>query len=152
MNFLETIGYRGPLILFMLNILSIWKRNFYLYFYVIFIVLSQVINVVLKEIIREPRPIGYEKSLETTYKYDKGPHRYGMPSSHSQSVFYSAIFLWLVTQSSWLLIIGLCICALTVYQRYSNKKHSLSQLLGGGIVGSLMASLAYYVSNKIILY
>lgn len=147
MNVLDSVGYNGPRILFMLTILSIWKRSFYLYFYVLFYFMNDLLNPFLKNIIREPRPKGYGDNLETYYKYDDGPHKYGMPSGHSQSVFYSITFLWLVVKSPLLLIMSLSIGSLTLYQRYTNKKHSLLQLLGGAIVGIFVAYITYYISN-----
>ena len=146
-NIFDHIGFYGPIIFIGINIFSLWKRMPYLYSYIIFYIINDFINRILKSSFREPRPnnqIHYDKRSD---KYI-GEHIYGMPSGHAQSVFYSISFLYLVTKSVILLIISLFIAALTLYQRWKYRNHTVKQLVMGSIVGTLFGSSVYYYTNK----
>ena len=149
-NILDKIGFYGIFILFFINIVYLRKQQGYFWFYLIFIFVNEYLNRVLKLIIREDRPQGYDNVLEVNNVYT-GAHVYGMPSGHSQSAFFSTAYLWFVTGSVPLLLFELFICALTVYQRWKYKKHTILQLTVGGIVGILFANSVYYLVKKRIL-
>jgi len=148
-NIVDRIGFSGIFILFFINVVYLRKQQGYFWFYLIFIFANEYLNQVLKLIIREDRPQGYDKVVEVNIY--SGAHVYGMPSGHSQSAFFSTVYLWLVTGSVPLLLFELFICALTVYQRWKYKKHTISQLAVGGIVGILFANIGYYLVKKHIL-
>jgi membrane-associated phospholipid phosphatase len=146
---LDRIGYNGPLIMGFINIFSMWKQHRYLSFYIIFYFIDSYINKWIKLVIKQPRPNGYYKN-----KYEDGgeyvdEHIYGMPSAHSERVFYSLIYLWLVIESKIMFIIGLFICILTVYQRWKYKKHTVEQLSVGAVVGTILAHFVYYLCKNI---
>jgi membrane-associated phospholipid phosphatase len=143
----DSIFYEGFFILSIINTVSLWNQKKELITYFIFYVFNSMLNEFLKRIIREPRPKGFEKNIELTAIPYGGIHHYGMPSGHSQSCFFSLVFLWLVTRSYILFIIEFIICLLTVFQRWKNKKHTIEQLGLGAIVGSLFAYIAYYITN-----
>ena len=147
-NSFDIIGFNGPFISFFINVFGLWKQQSYLWFYFIFIFMNEYLNQILKLIIREDRPKDYKKITDTNINAYNGAHVYGMPSGHSQSVFFSAVYLWLVIESFPILIIQLFICSLTVYQRWKYKKHSISQLAVGAIVGALFANVIYHLIKK----
>jgi len=136
---LDSIGLHGPIIIAALNIYYSFYKKTYLYAYVIFLVINQILNHALKSILREPRP-------NDEHKYDI----YGMPSGHAQSIFYSTTFLYLTTASYYLLIISLFICALTIYQRYHFRHHTLKQLFIGSLVGIGIGSFVYQITKYYI--
>ena len=146
-NIFDHIGFNGPFILIGINIFSLWKRMPYLYSYINFLIINEFINRILKSSFREPRPnnqIEYDDYFDKIVKNDI----YGMPSGHAQSVFYSISFLYLTTKSPILLIISLFIAALTLYQRWKYRNHTVKQLVIGSIIGTIFGSIVYYFTNK----
>ena len=140
-DLIDAIGYRGPILLFFMTILSIRKQEFYLYTYIIFYFVNELLKNVLKTIIKQKRPYGNNIYEETPYgKYDI----HGMPSGHAQSSFFSLAFSHCVTGSYYLFIIELFICFTVLYQRWNKKRHSLEQLGIGSLIGSLFAIFVYY--------
>uniref|UniRef100_A0A5F9DCW3 Dolichyldiphosphatase n=1 Tax=Oryctolagus cuniculus TaxID=9986 RepID=A0A5F9DCW3_RABIT len=120
--------------------------------------LNEGVNWLIKHVIQEPRPCG-------------GPHaavgtKYGMPSSHSQFMWffsvYSFLFLYLRMHQTnnarfldllWrhLLSLGLLTAAFLVsYSRVYLLYHTWSQVLYGGVAGSLMA-VAWFVFTQEVL-
>lgn len=129
-----SIGFYGPLILLVLNIFYLKDQYYVLMVYLIGWIINIGINKCLKVLFRENRPKGNRVS------FDMEPEeKYGMPSGHAQSVFFSLTFLFLVNGSYILLYISLFIAALTIYQRWFDKAHSIVQLFVGSIVGAIFA-------------
>lgn len=96
--------------------------------------LNVMINCVLKEVINQDRPIG-SKHVNNLEKYiDEGSK--GMPSGHAQVVGSELMFAFL-SNSFITKIIMLLQTGLTIYQRYIYKKHTISQLIVGLIIGML---------------
>jgi membrane-associated phospholipid phosphatase len=145
----DKIGFYGPLISAALNTLLLWKRTIFLIIYIFSLIVNGIINKILKLIIREPRPDGYQKNSFDKYGYN-GADIYGMPSAHSQSMFFSLIYSWLVLHSVPLFIIQLFICSLTVYQRWKYKKHSPMQLFIGACIGSIFAYTVFYTTKTFL--
>jgi membrane-associated phospholipid phosphatase len=147
-NPFDYIGYYGPIILLIATIMLMIARTKVLILYIFFFIINSYLNRVLKLLIREPRPAG--NILFNDSENTKASEQYGMPSGHAQSVAYTAMFLYLFTKPSTnYLIMGACfVGAITLYQRYKYKRHSISQLLVGTTVGALVATL----SNKIYTY
>ncbi|XP_042101477.1 dolichyldiphosphatase 1 isoform X2 [Ovis aries] len=120
--------------------------------------LNEGVNWLIKHVIQEPRPCG-------------GPHtavgtKYGMPSSHSQFMWffsiYSFLFLYLRMHQTnnarfldllWrhVLSLGLLTVAFLVsYSRVYLLYHTWGQVLYGGIAGGLMA-VAWFVFTQEVL-
>jgi membrane-associated phospholipid phosphatase len=144
----DFIGYYGPIILLIATIMLMISRTKVLTLYIVFFIINIFLNKALKLLIREPRPAG--DILFSNKENTEGSEQYGMPSGHAQSVAFTAMFLYLFTKpSQTYLIMGACfIGAITLYQRYKYKRHSISQLLVGTTVGALVATLC----NKIYTY
>ncbi|XP_023371989.1 dolichyldiphosphatase 1 isoform X3 [Otolemur garnettii] len=105
--------------------LIIFKRELHTISFLGGLALNEGVNWLIKNIIQEPRPCG-------------GPHtavgtKYGMPSSHSQ-------FMWFFSIYSFLFLY------LRVYLLY----HTWSQVLYGGIAGSFMA-VAWFIFTQEVL-
>ena len=139
----DIIFYQGFFILFIINTILLWNQPVTLTIYYMFYIFNNILNEILKLLIKQPRPKNYQKNLET-FSFDyKGIHEYGMPSGHSQSSFFSLVFLTLVLKSPFIFLIEFIICLLTIYQRWKNKKHTIQQLFIGSIIGSFIAYCAY---------
>ncbi|XP_051694494.1 dolichyldiphosphatase 1 isoform X1 [Oryctolagus cuniculus] len=138
--------------------LIIFKRELHTISFLGGLALNEGVNWLIKHVIQEPRPCG-------------GPHaavgtKYGMPSSHSQFMWffsvYSFLFLYLRMHQTnnarfldllWrhLLSLGLLTAAFLVsYSRVYLLYHTWSQVLYGGVAGSLMA-VAWFVFTQEVL-
>jgi membrane-associated phospholipid phosphatase len=144
MNFIETLGYYGPLLTFLYGITTLLERPMYLLGYLVCTIINQIINSILKNTIREPRPI------PSNSEYDD---KYGMPSGHAQHIFFFITFTYLVNKSVMVLLFELFLSFLTLYQRWKYKKHTIPQLIAGSLLGSTIAyfsvkSIQIYLQNK----
>jgi len=148
--FFDKLGYNGPLIMFILSIICLSKTNLYLYGYLFFWVLNKISNEELKMIFREPRPKGFDEINAFDNNKFEGAHRYGMPSGHAQTTFFSIAYLWYVFRSLNILFSGVFIGMLTVIQRWKYKKHSAKQLLIGSILGIFFAYISYFIVHLFI--
>ncbi|XP_045879722.1 dolichyldiphosphatase 1 isoform X1 [Meles meles] len=138
--------------------LIIFKRELHTISFLGGLALNEGVNWLIKHVIQEPRPCG-------------GPHmavgtKYGMPSSHSQFMWffsvYSFLFLYLRMHQTnnarfldllWrhVLSLGLLAAAFLVsYSRVYLLYHTWSQVLYGGIAGSLMA-VAWFAFTQEVL-
>jgi membrane-associated phospholipid phosphatase len=116
----------------------------------IYVVFTYLITIQLKTFIREPRPQGYNSELyrEWMYALDyEGVEQYGMPSGHSMIIFFSLFYLWWIKKNVWYMIGGSFLAVLTLYQRFKYKKHTLSQLVVGAILGFTLSYLAYIITT-----
>lgn len=140
-KFIDVIGLSGPLILFLITIVNLWKQK-YIYGYLVFYIVNSFINNLLKISIKEPRPQNTSNEKYTEI------HKYGMPSYHAQSVVFSLTFLYLVNKSTFLLIIEIFIVFITLYQRWHNRYHTVEQLAIGSFIGSINAYIGYFITKQ----
>ena len=130
------------------------KRDLHTFFYGTGIVTSEVINFALKNAIKEPRP-------EMERDPSNLAQKYGMPSSHSQFMFFVAtynamfVFIRLRHQESsllkvlWSLLI-FCISGLVAYGRIYLQYHTISQVGWGIVVGTLLAFAWFFVVHILL--
>jgi len=150
-NLIDIIGFNGPIILFFTSVTNLWKQK-YIYGYLLFYIINTFINNILKNTIKQSRPTNITNRI--TEKYPD-VHKYGMPSYHAQSVFFSLTFLYLVKKSVFILLFECFIAFITLYQRWINHHHTKEQLLVGSFIGIINAYLGYittheYLSTSII--
>ena len=150
---LDLIGYYGPQILFGSSIFLLYKKSNYLFVYIIGFILDTILNFLIKGIVKQPRPKGdYNifKPLE-----QQSPRilsdMYGMPSGHSQHVFYSTVFIHFVLKNTNITLLYLFISLLTLYQRVKYKNHYIIQVIVGGLIGACLAYYMYMYANKKIV-
>ena len=156
---LDLIGYNGPIILFFTSIFLLYKKNILLSLYIIGSILNLAINNILKEIIKQPRPDEDIQIFNASKMLNKrfGPDKYGMPSGHTQTVFFSLVFFYMITRSINWLIIMLFIAVCTISQRLIYRKHTIIQIIVGGIIGSVYGYFTYlcinhYKKNGYLIY
>jgi membrane-associated phospholipid phosphatase len=140
----DYIGFYAPDALSLLAGILLFNQVKFLAVYIVFFFLNQFVNRSLKEYIKQPRPSGSRSLVGETY----GKGSYGMPSYHSQKIWFVTIFLYLVKQNVHLLIFCLAAAAITMYQRWSYRAHSIPQLAVGAGLGASMAAFAYWISNQ----
>lgn len=140
MDWINTIGEHGPLITLIYGFITIVRRPIYLSGYLVFTAINQSINALLKSIIKEPRP---EPNGKTDYD------QHGMPSGHAQHIFFFITFTYLVNKSVMVLLLELFLSFITLYQRWKYKKHTISQLIVGSLLGII---IAYFSVEAIRIY
>lgn len=143
---LDGVGFFGPLIVMGLVIIDLFSQPKYNLVYVLSIVANDYVNRVLKMIIREPRPSGRIPFSE--YESYTGGHKYGMPSGHAQSIGFSVMYLWLVRSTDYMFVLSAFIGAVTLYQRWKYRNHTIEQLVVGVLCGCGLALLVWWVGTK----
>jgi membrane-associated phospholipid phosphatase len=169
--YLSAIGYQGPntllaVILLSLAIPLVSPANaamhatamhvpFYLFAAVIgWQFISHLINIVIKNTLKYPRPDSkpeeFNKLAETVnWKNYLIIHRnFGMPSGHAQSTVSQLTFIWLYFQNPWLSGLAVVQTAITLWQRYSLKRHSGKQLAAGSLMGLTVGFAFYLIITK----
>jgi len=153
-NFFDYLGYFGPNILLVLSIFLLWTKTYrsYLSYYLIGYLLNILLNYVLKGLIQQPRPARDSKLIEMALKNGKrfGYDIYGMPSGHSQGVFYSTAFIYLALRNPSITLLFLLLSINTMIQRVNYKNHTIPQVIMGAIIGSLFAYLIYIYTKEIL--
>ncbi len=142
---IELIGFLGPLLVACIAFYGLWGSHKYLLTYVCFFLVNMIVNKWIKLWVRQPRPTGGKSILGELYG---GADEYGMPSAHAQSVLYSTIFLYLAKGDIVWLLSGLGIAILTIYQRWSYRRHTIAQLLIGALCGCVVAYIANLTANR----
>ena len=142
---LDKIGFFGPIVLILLTITQLWNRPGYMVGYLVFLFINNAFNGFLKIMVKQDRPNGSKSIINEP---SGGVHKYGMPSLHAQSVFYSMAYLYLTKTTPEILIIASFIIALTLYQRWSYKQHTLEQLIVGSVIGISVAYIGFFVTTK----
>ena len=142
-NFLDSIGYFGNKFSVVITCLLIYKQIPFLISYLIFIyLLNTRINRFLKSYFNEKRPLNPIKFLDSDRFSNTN---LGMPSGHTQIACFSVIYAYLVTKQlypwSSLMIV---ICIFIFVERTTHNNHSITQLVGGCIVGGLLAPIIFY--------
>jgi len=137
-NWGDNIGYYGPVINFVIGFVFLIKQPIYLSSYLVFTSINTMINTILKNTIKEPRPINE-------------PESYGMPSLHTQGIFFVTSYLYFVQQSIMILLFELFISCFTIYQRWKYKKHTLNQLLVGSLLGIIIAYISVTITENFLI-
>ena len=152
--YLSSLGYQGPNIILLLIFIALFQKNPSTspYFYLVIVAwqfASHLINVIIKNILKFPRPdsdpeVHHKLTQSITWKNYLIIHRnFGMPSGHAQAVISELTFLALYFKNPWLTAIAAMQAALTLYQRYATKRHSIKQLLAGSLLGVAVGASFY---------
>ena len=153
---LSNIGFNGPLILFVLVYILIiyysyfgYKSYSFIYYIIIFVwqIFNYKINGILKQFIKQPRPANM-KFINSSDK--EAGKQYGMPSGHAQLTSSLMIFLILEFNNIYISTFSVIQLFITLIQRYTYKMHSISQLIVGTLIGSLIGYLFYLNLKKIV--
>lgn len=91
------------------------------------------LNTVLKEFIAQDRPKGSRHVNFIEEAIDSGSK--GMPSGHAQMVASEVTLAFLANMRPFIKVISLCQAGVTLWQRWSYKKHTVNQLIIGSLTG-----------------
>ncbi|XP_055516227.1 dolichyldiphosphatase 1 [Leucoraja erinacea] len=145
-------------ILFGFVTLIVFKRELHSISFLCGLVLNEILNWLIKNVIKEPRPCqGAHRNLFTEY---------GMPSSHSQFIWffsiYSLLFLYLRMHQTnnarcldllWRHILSVCLLTLAFLVSYSRvylMYHSWSQVIYGVIAGGVMGATWFIFTQEVL--
>ena len=153
------IGGNGPFILSIFSLLLLKNKRFFFDFYLFGVIANMFLNPWLKILIKQPRPSIDAKTYELAMKHMKHANYFnlisydavlGMPSGHSQSVFFSTAFIYFVfkNQESNIILFYLLLSLITVVQRVYYKFHTINQIIAGGVIGVSFAYSIYYLASK----
>ncbi|XP_006640716.1 dolichyldiphosphatase 1 [Lepisosteus oculatus] len=157
----ELLAYSSLLPIFILVsfvTLIVFKRELHTISFFGGLVLNEGVNWVLKHIFREPRPCEGAHTTLTT--------EYGMPSSHSQFIWfffiYSFLFLYLRMHQTnnarclellWRHILSICLLTVALSVSYSRVYllyHSWSQVIYGGVAGSIIGAVWFFITQELL--
>ena len=157
-KYLSSLGYHGPNIILCLILLTFASQhitNPYPYLFVIMWQFgSHLLNVVIKNTLRAPRPDSDKDPqfahLKPTLKNYMSIHKnYGMPSGHAQATVSELVFIALYFKKPWLTAVALLQTGLTIWQRYTTRRHSAEQLMAGSILGGFVGLAFYKMSTHL---
>jgi membrane-associated phospholipid phosphatase len=129
------------------------KQNL-LFYYILFFILGEIFNTFIIGIIQERRPSIDKKTFELMMKnkeryINKNGFPYdifGMPSGHSQSVFYSTIFIYLTLNNIKITMFYIFISIMTCFQRIIFTHHTILQVIVGSLLGLF---IGYFVLEMV---
>jgi len=136
------VGVFGPVVVAALIITDLiiagtgWQQLVWL---AIWQPLSVMLNLLLKEMFNQERPSGARHINSLERSIDAGSK--GMPSGHAQMVGSEVVFSRLVGASVWVQAVAIAQAIVTVWQRYTYRKHTIAQLFVGFIVGAVYSYL-----------
>jgi len=151
-EFFNSIGFFGEVIMVLLTTGLLFNRSIDLTVYFIGLLFSQLLNRLLKPVLKGMRPSNPIKFLASEH-FTKNSNTYGMPSGHSQSVFYSITYLYFVLDKfyPWLYlatVIGIA----TIIERWVHHNHTIMQLFAGAVLGGILGYSVFYLHAKIKNY
>jgi membrane-associated phospholipid phosphatase len=149
-------GSFGPILLIFLSMYLLWNKNNLFFYYTVGVFIDNILNLVLKGLFLQPRPSIDKKDFDLALKHGKRflfkdgmPYdMFGMPSGHSQSSFFSTVFVYLSLRKNNIGYTYLAISLLTMLQRVICNHHSVLQVCVGAVIGSFTGYLFYYIANE----
>jgi len=140
------IGFFSGRIIFAL-ILCIFiysNRFFWIWIYILLYWFNHQLILFLQKTWKDPRPLNGKQFIESEFNNSEA---YGMPSGHTQTVCFSLVFFYMITRSIPWLLIMLFIAICTISQRLIYRKHTVLQVIVGGIIGSSLGYGSYFLIN-----
>jgi membrane-associated phospholipid phosphatase len=143
---LDYIGFIGPIITSLITGISLLDNPPYLFTFIFGSLLNHSLITVLKIAIKQPRPANQVHYIDDSSI--RGANIYGMPSGHAQITSFAVTTLYLTRgPKSWILV-SLFIGILTLYQRWSFRRHTIEQLTVGSIIGAAFAYIIFWITKN----
>lgn len=133
--------------------LVVTRRDLTTIFYFFGFLLTEISNFVLKNLIKQPRPTSSRDKDSGSFS------KYGMPSDHSQIMFYFSTFFILLVAFRYSIsnnrftqlmlkgfLIGgsILVAVLVAYSRVYLEYHTYQQIIVGSILGTFFGSLWFF--------
>ncbi|PIN10528.1 Dolichyl pyrophosphate phosphatase [Handroanthus impetiginosus] len=130
----------------------IFRRELQGMFFALGLLISQFINEIIKKSVQQARP-------ETCALLEMCDS-HGWPSSHSQYMFFFAVYLTLLTYYRFgalfrnqMSIVGLVVwplAVLTLYSRVYLGYHTVGQVFSGAVLGAVLGGAWFWVVNNLL--
>jgi len=148
---INNLGIYGPHLMMMMSLPFLWTKRILLNYTAVGIVLSVMVNVIMKFMFHHQRPdtniaehrwraVVSKTTLQRSIEYDP----YGFPSGHSQTAAFLAAMMYYSFGLKPITIIMLAYSLFIMAQRVCSGKHYLYQVIGGAILGVVLATGVYY--------
>ncbi|RNA18033.1 dolichyldiphosphatase 1-like [Brachionus plicatilis] len=126
------------------------RRDLTTILYFIGFLITELVNFVLKNLIKQPRPYLNEHRSKGNFS------KYGMPSDHSQVMFYFSTFFVLMVAyryyiyqsklmqiliKSFLCVLAIFAAILVAFSRVYLKYHTNEQVIAGSLIGIFCGSI-----------
>jgi len=147
-NFFYSFGYFGEYISFLISCILLFQKNIkYFIVYFTAFLLNKPLNERLKDFFKQSRPNNPKKFLDDD-KFTK--KKFGFPSGHTQLVFFSIMYCYLVfgKLTKWVFVL-LLLGMIVIFERYVFRNHTIPQLLFGAFIGCVVAYIVFIITNKI---
>jgi len=145
-NLLYALGYFGDTISFFIICILIFNKFIFFIFYIICFIINMCINNYLTNKIKQKNPSNPIKFLESDTFFKK---RYGMPSFHTQNIFFSIGYVFFILNNFIWRLVFLLIGISVIYERYVFRDHTMKQLLYGSLLGLLLGYISYCIVKVI---
>jgi len=154
---LYNLGQYGSHILFISSLFLLWNNANLFFYYIVGIFINKILNLIIKGGLQQPRPSEDPKEFELALRNGKrfifkdgylSYDIFGMPSGHTQTAFFSLIYIFLSLRKPNITIFYLVISLIVVYQRIKYNYHTLLQTIIGCIIGSIFAYYVYYLAQE----
>lgn len=139
------IGYFAPNYLFFLSIFLLLPNRMATIMLIVGYAANLALNSGLKIWVQELRPSQKQHSfafdLSDVYVQasELGVHEYGMPSGHSQAVWFLTTYTAMAMKNNYITALYASLSICTMIQRVKYKNHTIQQVFAGMIVGVLFA-------------
>ena len=148
-------GQYSPLLLFFLSIYLLWDYSNLLFYYIVGIFMNTILNIILKGIFQQPRPLedipkfNMAITRGSRYLFNNGiPFDiYGMPSGHAQLTLFSTTFIYFSLHQYNILYLYLGVSIITMLQRFIFNYHTVTQVLIGAVIGTMMGYFVYFLAK-----
>lgn len=139
------IGYFAPNYLFFLSVFLLLPNRMATITLIVGYAANLALNSGLKIWVQEQRPSQNQHSfahdLSDVYVHasELGVHEYGMPSGHSQAVWFLTAYIALAMKNTYITALYASLSICTMIQRVKYKNHTIQQVFAGMVVGILFA-------------
>jgi len=156
MTLLNELGNYAPFILVAWSWQLLWGHSNLFFYFNVGLFFNAVLNLLLKGFIQEPRPMFDSKKIKlmashaSHFFFQNGiPFDiYGMPSGHSQAVFFMTTFIYLSLKHTGVLYAYLLFSLLVCSQRVGFHYHTVAQVVVGAIAGIGVATMVYRLARE----
>lgn len=132
-----------------LAVLLMYKKPVFLLANFLFLGVGLLLYKMIKQFMKQPRPtrpLAYFTNESHLYRNEEN---YGMPSTHATLVALSLtyFYLFLGKRATPLFVISAAVYALTLYQRWKYKRHTILQLIAGTVLGFTVEAIGYFFAK-----
>ena len=146
---IHQLGVYGPHLMMVLSLPVLWNRRILLNYTLIGVCVNVLANMILKFLFHCPRPGNDTTDFvalvsRTTFLQSIETDPYGFPSGHSQSAAFLAAMIYYAVGLAPITVLMAIYTVCIMWQRVSAEKHYVYQVIGGAIIGVVMATGTYY--------